>query len=455
MAESAISLNAVEYTLRHLLRVAFPPDGMPFRAELGDDGATVSIENVQVKIPLMNDSEWEAFLTGQMKPLSVANAAGTMKIPVFLSKTENDAIGKATDACLVFSCDLISPAFALLSRYEEFNVYALDLVDTDEHDRIPFAGTLADKYDMVEIPLADEYALLLRKWLCESFPNRFQVVPRTPRIVPTHDIDLLCRFKSRWQALKSIFGRDLLINRDWTMVQKSFDEYRAWRQNDFDDPYILSIMDFATKEHAAGLEPVFFFKALQEGDDDVTYDIRDVRLGQIFTHLCDEQCKIGIHGSYGSAGKDGQLRMERERLETELESFVKAVTTGRQHYLRTCFSDDPNSLDLWQQAGITDDYTLGFAERCGFRCGTCHPYPLYDVRHDCVTTIIEHPLIVMDGTLFDYMKLSVEDARTLTQRLKQRCFDVEGDFVILWHNHATTREFERYFKEVYLPLVSS
>ncbi|MBQ1819611.1 MAG: hypothetical protein II120_05360, partial [Bacteroidales bacterium] len=112
------------------------------------------------------------------------------------------------------------------------------------------------------------------------------------------------------------------------------------------------------------------------------------------------------------------------------------------------------SLDLWQDAGITDDYTLGFAERCGFRCGTCHPYPLYDVRHDKVTDIIEHPLIVMDGTLFDYMKLSVEDARALTQRLKQRCLDVEGDFVILWHNHATTREMKPYYEGVYLPAIS-
>ena len=72
-----------------------------------------------------------------------------------------------------------------------------------------------------------------------------------------------------------------------------------------------------------------------------------------------------------------------------------------------------------------------------------------------MTDIIEHPLIVMDGTLFDYMKLSVEEAKKLVMRLKKRCFDVEGDFVILWHNHATTREFEPYFREVYLPAITN
>ena len=456
MAEPAISLNAVEYTLCHLFRVAFPTVDVPFLAELGDQSVIVSLENVQICIPLMDDAKWETFLSGQLKPILVDNVSGTLRIPVFRCDNDFDVeICKISDHRIECFCDLISPAFALLSRYEEFKVYALNLVDWDEHDRIPFNGTLADKYDMVEIPLADEYAMLLRKWLCQSFPDQFHVVPCKPKVVPTHDIDLLYRFETQFQSLKSIFGRDLLINRDLKMVWKSIKDFRDWEQDFYQDPYIQSILEFSKLEKEAGLEPVFFFKSLVEGDEDVTYDIRDVRMLRIWKEIKQNGGNIGLHGSYKSAGEEGRLRMERKRLESELGTIQDAVVAGRQHYLRTFFSDDPNSLDLWQQAGITDDYTLGFAERCGFRCGTCHPYPLYDVRHDRVTDIIEHPLIVMDGTLFDYMKLSVEDARTLTQRLKQRCFDVEGDFVILWHNHATTREFEEYYREVYLPLVSS
>ena len=172
MAEPAISLNAVEYTLCHLFRVAFPTVDAPFLTEIGDRSVTVSLENVQICIPLMDDATWETFLSGQMKPMLVDNAAGTLKIPVFRCNSDIDGdICKISDHRIECSCDLISPAFALLSRFEEFNVYALNLVDWDEHDRIPFEGTLADKYDMVEIPLADEYALLLRKWLCDSFPD--------------------------------------------------------------------------------------------------------------------------------------------------------------------------------------------------------------------------------------------------------------------------------------------
>lgn len=250
----------------------------------------------------------------------------------------------------------------------------------------------------------------------------------------------------------------MLISRDMVIVKQSLQEYRKWMSDDFEDPYIQAIMEFATREHAAGLEPVFFFKALYEGENDATYDIRDVRLQRVWEHLDKEQGIIGLHGSYESADETGLLQKEQERLDEHLAPFGRNVTCSRQHYLRARLYIDEyflHSLDLWRDAGITDDYTLGFAERCGFRCGTCHPYPLYDVRHDKVTDIIEHPLIVMDGTLFDYMKLSVEEAHTLTQRLKQRCLDVEGDFVFLWHNHTTTRELKPYYEGVYLPLIQN
>ncbi len=454
MAESPLSLNALEYTFRHLQKVAFPQlESEPFRVEKSDGTITVFVKEVRLVMYAMNQKEFDFFIKGQWWPFEmVENAKRTQKIPMIFDDdgVDDGVIYSETDSSIQIPYDILTPSFVLLSRYEEFHSER-----HDKHGRFPYDRSLAEKYDMVEIPLVDEYAMLLRRWLCLYFPDRFEAVPRTPRIVPTHDIDILYRFTSRFQAMKSIFGRDLLINRDMAMVKQSLLEYRKWKSDDFEDPYIQAIMELATKEHGAGLEPVFFFKALHDGEYDATYDIRDVRLQRIWEHHDNKQGIVGLHGSYRSADVIGLLREEHERLHDLLARFGRRVTCSRQHYLRTYFADNPNTLDLWREAGITDDYTLGFAERCGFRCGTCHPYPLYDVRNDKVTDIIEHPLIVMDGTLFDYMKLPVGKAKKLVMKLKQRCFDVEGDFVILWHNHATTREFEPYYKQVYLPLIEN
>lgn len=433
-----ISQNAINYTFQQLFKVALPDfDASFFNIEVLESGYCIHFGQGEITMPRMNEAQWGAFLDGEMKPYFADNAAESRQIPLF--GPEDNPF------------DIITPSFAFLSRYEEFFSD-----EADAYGRFPYQDSLVQKYNLIEIPIVDEYAMILRRNLCACSPEMFTPSPRKPKIVPTHDIDILYRFKSRFQALKSIFGRDMLINRDMAMVKQSLQEYRKWKSDDFEDPYIQAIMEFATREHTAGLEPVFFFKALYDEQVDATYDIRDVRLQRIWEHLDNKQGFVGLHGSYRSADEEGFLREEKERLEELLARYGRKVTCSRQHYLRARFYHDenPHSLDLWQEVGITDDYTLGFAERCGFRCGTCHPYPLYDVRNDKATDIIEHPLIVMDGTLFDYMKLPVEEAKELAMRLKQRCLDVEGDFVFLWHNHATTREFEPYYREVYLPLLA-
>ena len=123
----------------------------------------------------------------------------------------------------------------------------------------------------------------------------------------------------------------------------------------------------------------------------------------------------------------------------------RKVSLGISTGVKACRSSPLSSNPLGRSSVIA--FTALFANKINA--------PLYDVHNDNVTGITEHPLIVMDGTLFDYMKLSVEDAKELVMRLKRRCFEVEGDFVVLWHNHTTTREFGEYYQEVYLPLVSS
>jgi len=451
MAESPLSLNALEYTFRHLLKVAFPQlESEPFRVEKGDGTITVFVKEVRLVMYAMKQKEFDFFIKGQWWPFEmVENAKQTQKIPMIFDDdgVDDGVICSETDSSIQIPYDILTPSFVLLSRYEEFHSER-----HDEHGRFPYNRSLAEKYDMVEIPLVDEYAMLLREWLCLYLPYIFEAVPRTPRIVPTHDIDILYRFTGRFQAMKSIFGRDLLINRSLSMVWESIKSYRNWKIRPSLDPYVEAINEFLIQEEKRNLSSIFFFKATEKGHPDATYDVQDPILHEVIrVIMAPGYHQIGLHGSYPSAEHLQYLHNEKQNLS---ELCDKTISVSRQHYLRTFFADDPNSLDLWRQVGITDDYTLGFAERCGFRCGTCHPYPLYDVRNDKVTDIIEHPLIVMDGTLFDYMKLPVGKAKKLVMKLKKRCFDVEGDFVFLWHNHATTREMKPYYEGVYLPLLN-
>jgi len=48
--------------------------------------------------------------------------------------------------------------------------------------------------------------------------------------------------------------------------------------------------------------------------------------------------------------------------------------------------------------------------------------------------ILEIPLIVMDGTLRQYRKLTPQEGEERILTLAQRCKNVNGVFTLLWHN---------------------
>ena len=318
MAESPLSLNALEYTFRHLLKVAFPQlESEPFRVEKGDGTITVFVKEVRLVMYAMNQKEFDFFIKGS-----------------------------ETDSSIQIPYDILTPSFVLLSRYEEFHSER-----HDEHGRFPYGRSLAEKYDMVEIPLVDEYAMLLRDWLCLYLPYIFEAVPRTPRIVPTHDIDILYRFTGRFQAWKSILGRDLLINRSLSMVWESIKSYRNWKIRPSLDPYVEAIDEFLAQEEKRKLSSIFFFKATEKGHPDATYDVQDPILHEVIrVIMAPDYHQIGLHGSYPSANDLQCLQKEKQNLSKLCDEEVRI---SRQHYLRTFFADDPNSLDLWRNAGIT------------------------------------------------------------------------------------------------------
>ena len=170
MAESPLSLNALEYTFRHLLKVAFPQlESEPFRVEKGDGTITVFVKEVRLVMYAMNQTQFDFFIKGQGSPfLMLDNAKLTQEIPMVFDDdgADDGVICSDTDCSIHIPYDILTPSFVLLSRYEEFQSKR-----QDAHGRYPYNCSLAEKYDMVEIPLVDEYALLLREWLCLYFPE--------------------------------------------------------------------------------------------------------------------------------------------------------------------------------------------------------------------------------------------------------------------------------------------
>ena len=152
---------------------------------------------------------------------------------------------------------------------------------------------------------------------------------------------------------------------------------------------------------------------------------------------------VGMHAGIDSYDSEVIFKQEKTNIESV---YGKTVKTNRHHFLKF---DINKSVQVWQNCDIQNDFTLGYSEREGFRCGTCHEYYLFDLKNDRISTVKEHPLIVMDVTLFEHRGLNIETALTTIEKLYERCQAVGGDFVILWHNDKLIREYEKRYRDVY------
>ena len=114
------------------------------------------------------------------------------------------------------------------------------------------------------------------------------------------------------------------------------------------------------------------------------------------------------------------------------EEIQQPTLGGRQHYLRW---KTPTTAQLWEANGLSYDTTLYYSEHAGFRCGTCHEYPMFDLANKKQLKLRQRPLVVMESTIIANALLDCND-KTLEQiqRYKQICYQFKGNFTLLWHN---------------------
>jgi hypothetical protein len=93
------------------------------------------------------------------------------------------------------------------------------------------------------------------------------------------------------------------------------------------------------------------------------------------------------------------------------------------------------------KAGLTDDYTMGYADVAGFRLGTSRAVRFIHPATKRLTPLTLHPLIIMDASLMEkkYMDLTYEEAVEYCNSLINNIKKVNGELTLLWHNTSFYR----------------
>ena len=311
-----------------------------------------------------------------------------------------------------FAFDLPTAALLTLSRREED-----DPAQRDAHGRFPAASSIAAEFDFLHRPIVDEYGLAMEQALRCLLPT-WQPASREFRVKLSHDIDNVgLPFSFRTTMGHALARRNPpALARDFLSVVSA------------EDPaYLSAIKQLISLSAEYKVDSAIYWKAGPATAFDTGYDPLHPKIQRTIAWLEARGIECGIHPGYETYDSP-------QRLQSEVGILRKALRReslgGRQHYLRW----KPDTWRHWEDCHLSYDSTVGFADRLGFRAGTCIPYRPWLFSQDREANLLEIPLIAMDCTPVAYMGLSVDESFREILECVDRCRLVGGVFTLLWHN---------------------
>lgn len=334
------------------------------------------------------------------------------------------------------NADLMGSAFFFLSRMEE-----IALKKRDIHGRFPAGASLAGQEGCLHIPVVDVYGEIVGQLIQQAHGHLGLPICRLcrwPRGAPSavllsHDVHEVVK----WTPKRTLYeaGRSLLSvcrgdSQPFRRNVSSFLSYLIRHQ----EPY-WQFEALTGMERAFGMRSTFYLCPFgpafrrRETRMDPTYRVSSEKLAALTKTLVDGGWEIGLHGTYGSFDKGERLDLERLDLEEQIGARITGV---RQHYLRF---DAQTTWRAQQKAGLEYDTTVGFADQAGFRAGTCLPFHPFDVDRGRPISLLELPLIAMDGTFLRYLRYDMDRMEQEIQALFHTVQAHGGLFVFLFHPH--------------------
>jgi hypothetical protein len=327
--------------------------------------------------------------------------------------------------------DVFGSAFFMLTRYEE-----LVLRERDRYGRFPAAASVAGRAGLLRTPIVDAYAELLWAALQRTWP-RLSRAPRRYEVVLSHDVDdPLATLEHGPGDVVRQLGGDLVRRRDPRLAVRRIRSLAGDPRNDPNNTFDF-LMDVSERH---GLRSAFYFLAHREQHPrrDGAYLFEAPWVRGLIAGIARRGHEIGVHPSFGTYRDPARIGEELGRLRrvAEAAGARQEEWGGRQHFLRWA---NPATWRAWEQAGLSYDSTVAYADAVGFRAGTCRPYRAFDLQARRPLRLVERPLAVMDVALLPEAGGSLDAAAQVVLDLAASCRRHGGCLTILWHNNTLLR----------------
>lgn len=322
-----------------------------------------------------------------------------------------------TDSDLGF--DIFAASFYLVSRYEEYLPH-----QKDQYGRYAHENSLAFKQGFLNIPLINIWLKQLVSKLKAHFPDSTSNIQHsTFQFLPTYDIDEAYSFrhKSWWRtaggALKDIlkgnFSR-LRLRREG-LKERSRDPFDSYEWLD----------DLHDKLQ---LTPRYFFLVADKiGKYDRNILPKEAALRTLI-HQHAKKYKIGVHPSWQSGDDPSLIKKEKATIEN---AAGVTITSSRQHFIRFTL---PQTFRYLIEAGIREDYSMGYGSINGFRASVASPFYWYDLEKEMKTELKLYPFCFMEANSFYEQKVEPEQALAEMVHYCKAIRSAGGLMITIWHN---------------------
>lgn len=430
--------------------------GLPFRIKINDDldyGIYYNDELIlTIEDHFFSYLSEESYISKDLIPIPKSFRA----LPYFdkedglislFHTSDSDQIIYYSNEVVQCKSDLFAAIFFMLSRWEEACIE-----DLDEHSRVSAKQSVAYKYGFLNRPIVNEYAEFILNILKSRIPN-LEWSNKDFSFIATHDVDVPFEYYhcSLTSLFKQLVGDILKRNSINSFVKRLKDYYFSKYVDISFDPF-NNFNEIIALSHQYNVISYFNFFGENTGKYyDCRYSLGEKEIQKIIQEIYHSGHQIGFHPSYNSYNNESLIRRQFKKLSITCKKLgiEQEFWGGRQHYLRWDVMRTPN---YWDSSGINFDSTLGYYDMPGFRCGTCYPFPLFDLMNRRILKIVEVPLLAMECSFFDYAKMSFDEAVILAKDLFEKTMYYGGNFVILWHNDKLIEKESRYYK-LYLELL--
>ena len=320
-----------------------------------------------------------------------------------------------TEGDLVF--DIFAASFYLLSRYEEYLPHK-----KDQYGRYAHENSLAYREGFLNRPLVNEWIADLKK-IVEFKSSPLPVAHCQFTFLPTYDIDEAWSFKHKlWWRSAGAAIKDLLTGRFGRFRQR-----RRVLNNREQDPFdSYTWIDDLHRPYS--LKPRYFFLVADKtGKYDRNILPAETSLQTLIRQNA-EKYSVGVHPSWQSGDDPALIRKEKETIESITKQKLIA---SRQHFIRFSL---PETFRHLLDAGIHEDFSMGYGSINGFRASIAFPFYWYDLEKEQATSLLLYPFCYMEANSFFEQRYTPQQALEEMRHYFREVKKVNGVLISIWHN---------------------